>query len=68
MWQLIFECGHYLLNMIVIGGLSWHSFRQSERIKMLSDEVMELEIRHQKTLSSLAWERLSKDEKKIFEM
>ena len=68
MWQLIFAWGHYLLNMIVIGGLSWHAFRQSERIKMLLEQVTELEIGHQKTLSSLAWERLSEDEKKIFEI
>lgn len=43
MLELIFECGHYLLNMIVIGGLSWHAFRQSERIKLLSKKLLELE-------------------------
>lgn len=68
MWQWLAECLLYLVNLITICGLSWHAFRQSERIKMLSDQVMESEIRHQKTLSSLAWERLSKDEKKIFEI
>jgi len=43
MWQLMFECGTYLLNMIVIGGLSWHAFQQSERIKRLSAKLLELE-------------------------
>lgn len=43
MLELILDCVHYLLNMVVIGGLCWHSFRQAERIKLLSEKLLELE-------------------------
>lgn len=36
----------HLLNMILIGGLSWHAFRQSERIKSLIDQVIGLEVKN----------------------
>ena len=43
MLELILACGHYLLNMIAIGSLCWHSFKQSEQIKLLSEKLIELE-------------------------
>jgi hypothetical protein len=44
LWQYIWSAVTHLLNMIVIGGLSWHAFRQSERIKSLIDQVIGLEV------------------------
>ena len=69
MWQWLFECALYLVNLITILGLSWHGFRQSELIKQLKDQVIDLEVEnihlqnevdHQ---SGLAWNRLSDAEK-----
>jgi hypothetical protein len=69
MWQLMLECGIYLLNMIVVGGLAWHGFRQSEAIKSLRDQIIDLEVENihlQNELnhqSGLVWNRLSEAEK-----
>lgn len=69
MWQLLAECLLYLVNLIAICVLSWHAFRQSERITELTDKLdqaelqigfLESECNHQ---SDLAWNRLSDAEK-----
>lgn len=69
LWEYVWSAFVHLLNMIVIGGLAWHAFRQSERIKELTDKLdqaelhigyLESECNHQ---SDLAWNRLSDAEK-----
>lgn len=43
MWQLILECGVYILNMLAIGGLAWNAFQHKEQSEARRQQVIALE-------------------------
>ena len=43
MWQLVVECWMYVLNMLVIGVLSWVAFRRSEQLASSRERLIATE-------------------------